>query len=196
MENNNSNKKMAKKENLKERMDTVKANSVSDKEFEETWGISIDAQVDKLMERWDTLLAQARETIDNANQPADERQQLAAQEQADSAARKEETVIIYYSVEKCPVAETAITMHELYNIIVKALKEFIVESIEKKSEKENNDVAELVVLNLSEIANPEEKEEILHRLDRATFKGVKLKRIDIMPEGDYNLLELSIKNRY
>jgi len=187
---------MAKKENLKERMDTVKANSVSDKEFEETWGISIDAQVDKLMERWDTLLAQARETIDNANQPADERQQLAAQEQADSAARKEETVIIYYSVEKCPVAETAITMHELYNIIVKALKEFIVESIEKKSEKENNDVAELVVLNLSEIANPEEKEEILHRLDRATFKGVKLKRIDIMPEGDYNLLELSIKNRY
>lgn len=181
---------MAKQENLIERMDTIKANSVSDREFEETWGISIDAQVDKMMERWNTLLDQTRETIDIDNQPADERQQSAADEQADIAARKEDTIVIYYSVEKCPEAETAITMHELCSKIIELFNEYVVESKHKESAKENHKNARLVALNLSEITTQEEKEEIQHRLEKAAFKGVKLKRINRKPKGDYDLLEL------
>lgn len=191
---------MAKQENLKERMDTVKANSVSDREFEETWGISIDAQVDKMMARWDTLLAQAREAIDNDHQPADERQQPAAEAPADSAERKEESFFIYY-VATCPndecktnptKAEKAKLMHQLYIQITELLNEFVIESKSKKSEKENNEIIGLVMLNLKGIIIPEEKNEIRQRLDTATFKGVKLKRTDVMPEGDYERLELSI----
>jgi len=192
---------MAKQENLKERMDTIKANSVSDLEFEETWGISIDAQVDKMMERWDTLLAQAREAIDNDHQPAGERQQPAAEEPADSAARKEVTSFIYY-VATCPndecktnptKAKKAKLMHELYMQITELLNEFVIESKSKKSAKENNEITGLMMLDLNGIIIPEEKNEILQRIDNATFKGVKLKRTDVMPEGDYERWELSIQ---
>lgn len=54
---------MANIKNLLDRIDTIRANSVSDKEFEETWGRSLDEGTKKLMERWDALLAQSRESI-------------------------------------------------------------------------------------------------------------------------------------
>lgn len=49
---------MANIKNLLDRIDTIRANSVSDKEFEETWGRSLDEGTKKLMDRWDALLAQ------------------------------------------------------------------------------------------------------------------------------------------
>lgn len=61
---------MAKVENLIDRIDTIRANSVSDKEFEQTWGRSLDSQVKKMMGRWDELQARAKEAIDARNKKA------------------------------------------------------------------------------------------------------------------------------
>ncbi len=76
---------MAKKENLIERMDNVKADSVSNKEFEETWGISIDAQVKKMMDKWNVLLTRAKDDIDNRDLPDGERLPMAADLDVDYA---------------------------------------------------------------------------------------------------------------
>lgn len=56
---------MAKEMNLIDRIDTVRANSVSDLEFEKTWGESLDKKVKKSMERWDQLLIQAKMAIES-----------------------------------------------------------------------------------------------------------------------------------
>lgn len=61
---------MARIENLIDRIDTIRANSVSDKEFEQTWGRSLDSQVKKMMGRWDELQARAKEAIDARNKKA------------------------------------------------------------------------------------------------------------------------------
>lgn len=76
---------MTQKENLIERMDTVKAESVSDKEFEDAWGISLDDQVEKMMAKWDSMLAQAKEAIDSQEQSDGERHPLTADLEEDSA---------------------------------------------------------------------------------------------------------------
>ena len=55
---------MAQKTNLIDRIDSIRANSVSDEEFEKTWGESLDSKVKKSMDKWDELLAQARKAID------------------------------------------------------------------------------------------------------------------------------------
>ncbi len=54
---------MAKYSRLMDRIDTIRANSVSDKEFEQTWGKSLDEHVEKMMDRWDELLALAKKSI-------------------------------------------------------------------------------------------------------------------------------------
>lgn len=54
---------MAKRTNLIDRIDSIRANSVSKKEFEQTWGESLDRKVKKSMDRWEELLAQAKKTI-------------------------------------------------------------------------------------------------------------------------------------
>lgn len=59
---------MAQKTNLIDRIDSIRANSVSNKEFEQTWGESLDRKVKKLMDRWEELLAQAKKTIKVNNQ--------------------------------------------------------------------------------------------------------------------------------
>lgn len=56
---------MAKEMNLIDRIDTIRANSVSDKEFEKTWGESLDKKVKKSMERWDQLLIRAKMAIES-----------------------------------------------------------------------------------------------------------------------------------
>ena len=61
---------MARNENLIDRIDTIRANSVSDKEFEQTWGRSLDSQVEKLMARWDELQARAKDAIESNNKKA------------------------------------------------------------------------------------------------------------------------------
>lgn len=83
---------MTRKENLIERMDTVKAESVSDKEFEDSWGISLDAQVEKMVAKWDSMLAQAKDAIDSHEQSDGERHPLTPDLEEDSAeaAEKEE----------------------------------------------------------------------------------------------------------
>ena len=54
---------MTKKVNLIERIDTIRANSVSDKQYEQTWGRSLDSKVKQSMDRWDALLAAAKKAI-------------------------------------------------------------------------------------------------------------------------------------
>lgn len=191
---------MAKQENLKERMDTIKANSVTDREFEDTWGVGIDAQVEKMMERWDTLLDQTREAIENDQQPADERQQPAAEEQAESAERKEVKYVYYIamcpqkkSVSHTKKAEKAAMMHELCEKLNELFNEYLIKLQQKECENENDESTKLVVLDLSEITTQEEKQQIIIRLDKADFEGVKLKRLDVRPEGDYDLLELIVQ---
>ena len=44
-------------------IEKIKANSISDKEFEETWGESLGVKVEKSMNKWDDLL---RETKNSA----------------------------------------------------------------------------------------------------------------------------------
>lgn len=56
---------MAQVKNLIDRIDTIRANSVSDKEFEQTWGESLDRKVKKSMDKWDELLAQAKLAIES-----------------------------------------------------------------------------------------------------------------------------------
>lgn len=56
---------MALQRNLIDRIDTIRANSVSDEEFEKTWGESLDRKVKKSMDKWDELLAQARLAIES-----------------------------------------------------------------------------------------------------------------------------------
>ena len=56
---------MTKVMNLIDRIDTIRANSVSDKEFEQTWGESLDSKVKKSMDKWDELLAQAKTAIES-----------------------------------------------------------------------------------------------------------------------------------
>ena len=56
---------MAKKTNLMDRVDTIRANSVSDKEFEQIWGESLESSVSKTMDKWDELLAQAKKAIES-----------------------------------------------------------------------------------------------------------------------------------
>ena len=51
---------MTKIENVLDRIDAIRANSVSDIEFEQTWGKSLDKHVEDLMRKWDELLAQAK----------------------------------------------------------------------------------------------------------------------------------------
>lgn len=58
---------MAQIENLIERIDTIRANSVSDQEYEQIWGKSLDSKVKQSMKRWDELLAQAKKAIDSKN---------------------------------------------------------------------------------------------------------------------------------
>ena len=53
--------------NLIDRIDTIRANSVSDKEFEKTWGESLDRKVKKSMDKWDELLAQVKKAIEVSN---------------------------------------------------------------------------------------------------------------------------------
>lgn len=54
--------------NLIDRIDTIRANSVSDKEFEKTWGESLDRKVKKSMDKWDELLALSKKAIEMSNQ--------------------------------------------------------------------------------------------------------------------------------
>ena len=58
---------MAKVMNLVDRIDTIRANSVSDKEFEQTWGESQDSKVKKSMDKWDEWLALAKKAIEVSN---------------------------------------------------------------------------------------------------------------------------------
>ena len=59
---------MGQRTNLIDRIDTIRANSVSEKEFEKTWGESLDRKVKKSMDRWEQLLVQAKESIKVNNQ--------------------------------------------------------------------------------------------------------------------------------
>ena len=49
--------------NLIDRIDTTRANSVSEAEYEKFWGKSLDSGVKKSMDRWEELLAKAKEAI-------------------------------------------------------------------------------------------------------------------------------------
>ena len=50
---------------LLDRMDTIRANSVSEQEYEKFWGKSLDSKVKESMDRWDELLAQAKAAIES-----------------------------------------------------------------------------------------------------------------------------------
>ena len=56
---------MKEQKNLIDRMDTIRANSVSDKEFEQIWGESLESSVRKTMDKWDELLAQAKKAVES-----------------------------------------------------------------------------------------------------------------------------------
>lgn len=49
--------------NLIDRIDTIRVNSVTDKEFEQTWGMNLDMKVKNAMGRWDELLEKAKNAI-------------------------------------------------------------------------------------------------------------------------------------
>ena len=50
--------------NLIDRIDTIRVNSVTDKEFEQTWGMNLDMKVRNAMGRWDELLEKAKNAIE------------------------------------------------------------------------------------------------------------------------------------
>ena len=48
---------------LLDKIDTIKSNSISDKEFEETWGESLDMKVEKSINKWDDLLRETKTNV-------------------------------------------------------------------------------------------------------------------------------------
>ena len=53
--------------NLIDRIDTIRVNSVTDKEFEQAWGMNLDMKVKNAMGRWDELLEKAKNAIEENN---------------------------------------------------------------------------------------------------------------------------------
>ena len=51
---------MEKKMSLMERIDYIRANSVSDDDYKKFWGVSIDEHVSELIKHWDALLKKTR----------------------------------------------------------------------------------------------------------------------------------------
>lgn len=51
---------MNRKMSLMDRIDYVRANSVTDEDYKKFWGVSIDEHVSELMKHWDALLEQTR----------------------------------------------------------------------------------------------------------------------------------------
>jgi hypothetical protein len=51
---------MEKKMSLMERIDYIRANSVSDDDYKKFWGVSIDEHVSELMRHFDECLEQTR----------------------------------------------------------------------------------------------------------------------------------------
>lgn len=49
--------------NLMDRIDEVRANSVSDDEYKRVWNRSLDEQVSRMTALWDELQARAREAV-------------------------------------------------------------------------------------------------------------------------------------
>lgn len=58
---------MAETKKLIDRLDTIRANSVNEEEFERVWGKSLDDHAKRMVARWDILLAQAKEAIELNN---------------------------------------------------------------------------------------------------------------------------------
>lgn len=56
---------MTEVKNLLDRIDTIRANSVSEQEYEKFWGKNLDSKVKKSMDRWEELLAQAKAAIES-----------------------------------------------------------------------------------------------------------------------------------
>lgn len=50
--------------NLMDRIDEVRVNSVTEDEYERVWNRSLDEQVNRMMVRWDELMARAKEAVD------------------------------------------------------------------------------------------------------------------------------------
>ena len=50
--------------NLMDRIDDVRANSVSDDEYKRVWNRSLDEQVSRMTALWDELMARAKEAVD------------------------------------------------------------------------------------------------------------------------------------
>jgi len=59
--------KMAKKEKLLDRIGTINANSVTDNEFEDVWGLTLDDCVNQLMDYWDAKVSETRDAIGVTN---------------------------------------------------------------------------------------------------------------------------------
>ena len=51
---------MEKKMSVMDRIDFVMANSVTDDEYKQFWGVSIDEHVAEMMKHWDNLLEKHR----------------------------------------------------------------------------------------------------------------------------------------
>ena len=59
--------KMAKEEKVLDRIGTINANSVTDKEFEDVWGVTLDECVNQLMDYWDAKVSETRDAIGVTN---------------------------------------------------------------------------------------------------------------------------------
>ena len=71
--------------NLIDRIDTIKANSVTTEEFKKTWDKSLEDYLDKMMDFWCKIEAQTKEVIEVVNQPVEKRHQSVAVPQGKTA---------------------------------------------------------------------------------------------------------------
>ncbi len=55
---------MKRAKNLMDRIDEIRASSVSDEEYKRVWKRSLDEQARKMAARWDELLSCAKEAVD------------------------------------------------------------------------------------------------------------------------------------
>ena len=52
---------------LIERIDEIRANSITDEDFKRVWGKSIDEHVDEMMNRWEELEAKYKPEVASGN---------------------------------------------------------------------------------------------------------------------------------
>ncbi|MBO2525299.1 MAG: hypothetical protein CW341_06340 [Bacteroidetes bacterium] len=125
---------MAKVTNLLDRIETIRAHSVTGEEYREFWGESLEKDVEDIM----TFVSEfdAKMETEMLNQPAEPRQQLAADDETDSADNAEMKVVkSFHGIKKGTIYIMHIIKSEAFVQLNEQLIKVLSERIKKEETK-------------------------------------------------------------